>query len=105
LNEAARQGRGEASATLRNDHAGLIWLAPGSLENSTGQAWEATEFAGANAEQQAVNFLNLAPRESVEIDPLLIVAPARQPVATHGNGFSLIARLCALPLATDRRWL
>lgn len=64
LNEPARQGRGEASATLRNDgSAGLIWLEPGSLGNGTGQAWEVTEFSGANAEQQAVDFLNAAPRQ------------------------------------------
>ena len=32
LNEPLRQGRGEASATLRNDGtAGLLWLEPGSL--------------------------------------------------------------------------
>ena len=64
LNEPARQGRGEASATLRNDgSAGLIWLEPGSLGNGTGQAWEVTEFSGADAEQQAVNFLNASPRQ------------------------------------------
>ncbi len=62
LNEPARQGAGEASATLRNDgSAGLIWLEPGSLGDGTGQAWELAEFSGGDAEQQAVNFLNAAP--------------------------------------------
>lgn len=59
LNEPDRQGRGEASATLRNDgSAGLIWLEPGSLGSTTQQSWEVMQFSGANAEQQAVDFLN-----------------------------------------------
>ena len=45
LNEPARQGRGEASATLRNDGtAGLLWLEPGSLGDSTAQTWQYQEF-------------------------------------------------------------
>jgi hypothetical protein len=41
LNEPARQGRGEASANLRNDgSAGVVWLEPGSLGSSAGPAWE-----------------------------------------------------------------
>jgi hypothetical protein len=77
LNQPARQGRGEASVTLRNDgSAGLIWLEPGSLGSGTGQAWEVTEFAGANAEQQAVNFLNAPPRQG----------PGEASVTPRGNG-------------------
>lgn len=64
LNEPARQGRGEASVTLRNDgSAGLIFLEPGSLGNSTAQAWEVADFSGGSAEQDAVNFLNASPRQ------------------------------------------
>ena len=41
LNEPARQGRGEASVALRNDGtAGLLWLEPGSLGDSTVQTWQ-----------------------------------------------------------------
>src|ERR1039457_6183248 len=41
LNEPLRQGRGEASATLRNDGTvGLLWLEPGSLGEDTEQTWE-----------------------------------------------------------------
>jgi hypothetical protein len=59
LNEPFRQGRGEATVTLRNDgSAGLIYLEPGSLGESTEQTWQLREFAGPNAEQAAVNFLN-----------------------------------------------
>jgi hypothetical protein len=47
LNEPLRQGRGEASANLRNDgSAGLVWLEPGSLGTSGAQAWEVREFSG-----------------------------------------------------------
>ena len=47
LNDPARQGPGEATATLRSDgSAGLLYLAPGSLGTSTGQTWESREFAG-----------------------------------------------------------
>src|SRR5579871_2248456 len=61
LNEPARQGRGEATATLRNDgSAGLLYLAPGSLGASTAQTWESGEFAGP---KQAVDFLNEAARQ------------------------------------------
>jgi hypothetical protein len=59
LNEPYRQGQGEASATLRNDGtAGLLWLEPGSLGDSTAQTWQFREFAAPNGEQEAVNFLN-----------------------------------------------
>src|SRR5580704_11851497 len=61
LNEAARQGRGEATATLRNDgSAGLLYLAPGSLGAGTAQTWESGEFAGP---KQAVDFLNEPARQ------------------------------------------
>ena len=59
LNEPLRQGRGEATATLRNDGtAGLIYLEPGSLGNGTEQTWQSAEFAAPNSAQAAVNFLN-----------------------------------------------
>jgi hypothetical protein len=56
LNAPDRQGRGEASATLRADGtAGLLYLEPGSLGTSTTHTWEYGEFVGA---KQAVDFLN-----------------------------------------------
>jgi hypothetical protein len=59
LNEALRQGRGEATVTLRNDgSAGLIYLEPGSLGEGTEQTWQLREFAAPNGEQAAVDFLN-----------------------------------------------
>ena len=59
LNEPLRQGRGEATVTLRNDgSAGLIYLEPGSLGEGTEQTWQSREFAAPNGEQAAVNFLN-----------------------------------------------
>ena len=59
LNEPLRQGAGEASATLRNDHtAGLLWLEPGSLGESNAQTWQSAEFPGPNGQEAAVNFLN-----------------------------------------------
>ncbi len=59
LNEPLRQGRGEASATLRNDGtAGVFWLEPGSLGEGTEQTWQLGEFAAPDGEQAAVNFLN-----------------------------------------------
>ncbi len=64
LNEAARQGPGEASATLRNDGSvGLLYLAPGSLGTSTAQTWGSREFTGPNGAKQAVDFLNEAARQ------------------------------------------
>lgn len=45
LNAPARQGRGEASASLReNGTAGLLWLEPGSLGSATEPAWQVLEF-------------------------------------------------------------
>jgi hypothetical protein len=59
LNEPYRQGAGEASATLRgNGTAGVLWLEPGSLGDSTDQTWQSAEFAGPNSDQDAVAFLN-----------------------------------------------
>jgi hypothetical protein len=59
LNEPLRQGRGEASAALRNDGtAGLLWLEPGSLGDGTEQTWQFGEFPAPNGEQAAVNFLH-----------------------------------------------
>jgi hypothetical protein len=64
LNENPRQGRGEASATLRNDGtAGLLYLEPGSLGAGTQQAWLAVEFPGPKGAQAAAAFLNEAPRQ------------------------------------------
>ena len=64
LNEPARQGPGEATATLRNDgSAGLLYLAPGSLGTGTTQTWESAEFAGP---KQAVDFLNEPARQGVD---------------------------------------
>ncbi len=59
LNEPLRQGRGEASATLRSDGtAGLLWLEPGSLGEGTEQTWQFQEFPGPDGEAAAVKFLN-----------------------------------------------
>ena len=64
LNEAARQGPGEASATVQaGGSVGLFYLEPGSLGSSTSQTWESSNFAGLTGAQQAVNFLNEAARQ------------------------------------------
>ena len=64
LNEPARQGRGEASATLRNDGtAGLLWLEPGSLGEGTEQTWQFAEFPAPDGEAAAVRFLNEPARQ------------------------------------------
>ena len=56
LNEPDRQGRGEATATLRGDGtAGLLYLSPGSLGFTNTHAWQYGEFVGP---KQAVDFLN-----------------------------------------------
>jgi hypothetical protein len=97
LNEPARQGAGEASVTLRNDDsAGLIWLEPGSLGDSTRQAWEVTEFSGGDAEQEAVNFLNAAPRQG----------PGEASVTPRGNGTVGLVYLepGSLGEGTDQTW-
>jgi hypothetical protein len=59
LNEPLRQGAGEASVTLRNNAtAGLLFLEPGSLGESTAQTWQFREFAAPTGEKEAVTFLN-----------------------------------------------
>jgi len=64
LNAPLRQGRGEASATFRNDGtAGLLWLEPGSLGDSTAQTWQFQEFPAPDGEQAAVDFLNAPLRQ------------------------------------------
>jgi hypothetical protein len=61
LNEPDRQGRGEATATLRSDGtAGLLYLSPGGLGASTTHTWEYGEFVGP---KQAVDFLNEPARQ------------------------------------------
>ena len=62
LNEPLRQGRGEASGTLRNDGRRL-WLEPGSLGEGTEQTWQSTEFPAPNGEASAVSFLNEPARQ------------------------------------------
>ena len=94
LNEPLRQGRGEASATLRNDRtAGLLWLEPGSLGEGTEQTWQSAEFPAPNGEASAVNFLNEPARQGrgeasvpmrISSAPELVVrastgAPSRSP--------------------------
>jgi hypothetical protein len=74
LNEPARQGPGEATATLRNDgSAGLLYLVPGSLGAGTTQTWESGEFAGP---KQAVDFLNEPARQG----------PGQASVTPRNNG-------------------
>jgi gentisate 1,2-dioxygenase len=64
LNEPARQGRGEATATLRNDgSAGLFYLVPGDLGTSTTPTWESREFPSPDGEKNAVIFLNEPARQ------------------------------------------
>jgi hypothetical protein len=64
LNEAPRQGPGEATAVARNDGSvGLFYLEPGSLGSSTAQTWVFLNFTKAQGTQGAVNFLNLALRQ------------------------------------------
>jgi hypothetical protein len=61
LNAPARQGPGEASATVRaNGSVGLFYLEPGSLGSSTAQTWQSQDFTTA---AQAVGFLNASPRQ------------------------------------------
>jgi hypothetical protein len=65
LNEPLRQGAGEASATLRNDGtAGLLWLEPGSLGESTVQTWQSKDFPGPDGAPAALAFLNATPRQA-----------------------------------------
>ena len=77
LNEPFRQGAGEATANFRNDGtAGLLWLEPGSLGESTEQTWQVQEFPAPNGEQAAVNFLNEPLRQG----------PGEASVTPRGNG-------------------
>jgi hypothetical protein len=64
LNEAPRQGHGEASAVARDDGSvGLFYLEPGSLGTSTQQTWVFRDFTPAEGTTGAVTFLNEAPRQ------------------------------------------
>src|SRR5262249_12392009 len=61
LNEAPRQGRGQVSATPRNNGTvGLFYLEPGSLGVSATETWFFQNFPSA---ANAVAFLNEAPRQ------------------------------------------
>ncbi len=65
LNDPARQGAGEASVTPRSDgSAGLLWLEPGSLGDSTAQTWQYKDFPGSGGEQAALAFLNASPKQA-----------------------------------------
>src|SRR5260370_20450229 len=75
LTEPLRQGRGEASATLRNDGtAALLWLEPGSLGDGTQQTWQSAEFPAPNGEGDCVAVLN---------EPLRQGGRAAPPAAPH----------------------
>ena len=64
LNEAFRQGPGEASAVARNDGSvGLFYLEPGSLGTGTQQTWFFRNFTPAEGTAGAVAFLNEAFRQ------------------------------------------
>jgi hypothetical protein len=64
LNEPDRQGRGEATATLRNDgSAGLFYLVPGDLGTNTTPTWESREFPSPDGEKNTVIFLNEPDRQ------------------------------------------
>jgi hypothetical protein len=59
LNEADRQGPGEASANARNDGSvGLFYLEPGSLGTGTQLTWQFRSFTAAEGTAGAVTFLN-----------------------------------------------
>src|SRR5580704_8781154 len=64
LNEAPRQGPGEACAVARNDGSvGLFYLEPGSLGTGTRQAWGFRNFTAAEGTAGAVTWLNEADRQ------------------------------------------
>jgi hypothetical protein len=64
LNEAYRQGPGEASLAARNDGSvGLFFLEPGSLGTSTEPTWVYQNFTPAQGTAEAVTFLNEAYRQ------------------------------------------
>jgi len=95
LNEAPRQGSGEASATLRNDgSAGLLYLEPGSLGTETSPTWLTAQFPST---QDAVNFLNEAPRQG----------PGEASVTPRTNGTAGLLYLEAGSLggSTQQSWL
>ena len=59
LNEPLRQGRGEASASARNDGSvGLFFLEPGSLGEGAQQTWVFRPFTAAQGPAGAAAFLN-----------------------------------------------
>jgi hypothetical protein len=61
LNADPKQGRGEASATLRNDGTvGLLYLEPGSLGADPSPAWYVIEESSSAG---AVSFLNADPKQ------------------------------------------
>ena len=64
LNEPARQGRGEATVTPRkNGTVGVLYLAPGSLGDSTVHTWYYKEFPAPHGVRDALTFLNAHPRQ------------------------------------------
>jgi hypothetical protein len=64
LNEPARQGPGEASATIRNNGSvGLFFLEPGSLGSGTQQTWVFRDFTAAQGTAGAITFLNEPARQ------------------------------------------
>jgi hypothetical protein len=64
LNEAARQGPGEACAVPRNNGSvGLFFLEPGSLGSSTSQTWAYRNFSSVEGPATAVAFLNEPARQ------------------------------------------
>jgi hypothetical protein len=64
LNEPARQGPGEASASPRNDGSvGLFFLEPGSLGSGNQQTWVFRNFTAAEGPAGAVTFLNEPARQ------------------------------------------
>ena len=64
LNEAERQGRGEASPNARNNGTvGLFYLEPGSLGSSTNLTWGFRNFSAAEGTAGAVTWLNEAERQ------------------------------------------
>ena len=64
LNEAERQGRGEASPNARNNGTvGLFYLEPGSLGSSTQPTWGFRDFSAAEGAAGAITWLNEAPRQ------------------------------------------
>lgn len=64
LNEAPRQGRGEACVFMREDGSvGVLYLEAGSLATSTQQTWFYRPFTADEGPAAAVAFLNASPRQ------------------------------------------